>query len=138
MTALQQILNIDVFIQVGPVYATAVTNQSPANSLVRRAMPQPRVPSEWYGKDPPIGQLNGQRILRDDDVASGGDQDFSYRRTHSNSPAGSLIVLDDLLDPVQVLAREPTASLQADRVEPELGFAINTLDMDVGWFVPIA
>lgn len=51
---------------------------------------------------------------------------------------GRLIVLDDLLDSVQVLAREPTASLQADRVEPELGFAIITLDMDVGWFVPIA
>jgi hypothetical protein len=49
-----------------------------------------------------------------------------------------LMVQDDLLDPVDLFAGKPLASLQMDRIEPEFRLSIVTFYMDVRRFIPVA
>jgi hypothetical protein len=49
-----------------------------------------------------------------------------------------LVLLDDLLDPVNLSAREPSASLQPDGIKSILRHAVSALDVNVGWLIPIA
>jgi hypothetical protein len=48
------------------------------------------------------------------------------------------VSLDDFLETVEFLARKPSASLEADGINPKLCFAVVMLDVDVRRFVPIA
>jgi hypothetical protein len=48
------------------------------------------------------------------------------------------MVLNDFLEPIEFLAGEPPASIQANRIELELGLAVIMLDMNVRRFVPVA
>jgi hypothetical protein len=49
-----------------------------------------------------------------------------------------LVLLNDLLNLVDLLAGEPSASLQPDGIEPEFRLSVVALDVDVRWLIPIA
>src|SRR5689334_22212936 len=45
---------------------------------------------------------------------------------------------DQIPEPIDLFSFEPSAALQADRIEPEFSFAIVAFDVDMGRLVPIA
>ena len=48
------------------------------------------------------------------------------------------MIPDDFVDSTKFCPSKPTASLQSDRVEPELRDLVLTLDVNMLWFVAIA
>jgi hypothetical protein len=59
----EEALDADVFVEIGPVYALAFTNQPPMSTFDVATMGKPRVPRQRNRDRATIDQFNDQRIL---------------------------------------------------------------------------
>lgn len=82
----QETLRADVLIEIGPVNAAAVADQTPVVAFLRGTVKEPRIPGERYRERAAIGQRDDQLIVGDLHVRYHAFQRISRGRTHSSLP----------------------------------------------------
>jgi hypothetical protein len=85
MPAQQEADDADVLIEIGPVDALTLANESPACTLIRRGLEKPGVPGKRDGDRAPIQQLHAEDIGRDYDGLCEGAMKVNLRSIHASS-----------------------------------------------------
>lgn len=61
----KKVFDANVFVQVGPMNSLSLADQTPIAPLGNRSMRQPRIPCQGHSDRPPVGKLDGERVVGD-------------------------------------------------------------------------